>query len=199
MYNWENKVRHLCPHLENLLGVIKPHLGSLAKRTFKIAWTISISKLSNAKSKKCNINALIKEMIETEIWCLLNLFSFLKVILFYLSLLRIIAHSTTKGVGRPPKLCLLPNPQTCLCCYHFKEPSKFSSGVNKGTYCLFSILPAAAWAPVKSCLQLCSGLLLISIEPRAGVGTNMKRLFRKSNNPWGVGEPLCSSITPSLS
>ena len=168
-------------------------------RTFKTVCTLTISKLSSTKFKKCNINALIKEMIETEIWCLLNLFSFLKVILFYLPLLRIIAHSTTKGVGRPPKLCLLPNPPTCLCCYPFDEPSKFSSGVNKGTYCLFPILPAVAWAPVKSCLQLCSGLLLISIEPRAGVGKNRKRLFRKTNNPQGVDEPLCSSITPSLS
>lgn len=60
------------------------------------------------------------------------------------------AHSSTKGVDRPPKLSLLPNAQTHPCCPLFKEgPKQLFSQSEKEQL----LLAFTARAPIKTCLK----------------------------------------------
>ena len=71
------------------------------------------------------------------------------------------AHTTTKGVGRPPKPRLWTHP--------YPHPIEGASsppprGASKGTCYLLSLPHTAAGAPVKPCLNFLSGILSISID-----------------------------------
>lgn len=70
--------------------------------------------------------------------------------------LHIIPARYPEGGDRPPKLCLLPDPQIRPVVTPFKDSSSPSREL------LFSLPCAAARAPVKPCLEFSSGLLAIS-------------------------------------
>ena len=70
------------------------------------------------------------------------------------------AHNTTKGVGKPPKPPLQPDPlDTPLPSPHIRNklgPPTFRELASKGTCCFFSLPPAATGAPIKTCLNFLS-------------------------------------------
>ena len=73
-------------------------------------------------------------------------------------------HSTSKGVGKPPKSPLLPDPWTCSYPYPIKGTSSPpSQGISKAC-CLFSLPPAAAQVLVNPSLDFSPGLLSIYIK-----------------------------------
>ena len=109
------------------------------------------------------------------------------------------AHSSTKGVGRPPKPPLCPYPPSCPYrkphlrdqLTHTPTPTPhLPRGASKGTSCLFSLPLATAGAPVKPCLNFSSGLLSIStdLSPRTQI-THPE----DSENECGTLSGLCVS------
>lgn len=75
------------------------------------------------------------------------------------------AHSTTKSVDRPLKPHTLAKPTySPPASPHLRKQLTPPRGERKGTFYLFSLLPAAAQVPIKPVLKFSSDLLSISID-----------------------------------
>ena len=91
------------------------------------------------------------------------------------------AHNTTKGVGRPPKPTLQPNPRHTPTLTPYKEPARPPGGASKGTCYLFLLPPAAAGAPIKPCLISC-------------MASYQFLLIKEGQEPWLVTGPCFLGI-----